>query len=146
MEQNKENKGWFKIGNSASSKKWVSQEDLQIAVDDYFDKCDCNIVGHDAGGKPITEPYTIEGLALHLDCCRDTLLNYEKAEGYEPYFDTIKKAKLRVQHQKVVNGLIGKSNSTITIFDLKNNHGYKDKTEIEQKTTNINPLEFKIIE
>jgi len=121
----------FALGNSGTSKKWATPEDLQQEIDAYFKECENNTVNYTKDGTPITEPYTIEGLALALDCCIDTLRNYEKKKGYEEYFATIKKAKLKVQRQKVINGLTGKSNPTITIFDLKNNHGYKDKTEVD---------------
>ena len=122
-------KGQFIIGNYASAKMWKSPEELQQAIDQYFSECESNLVHTSKDGTKIFEPYTIEGLALVLDCDTDTLLNYEKKEGYEPYFGTIKRAKLKIQKQKLVNGLVGLSNSTLTIFDLKNNHGYKDKTE-----------------
>ena len=71
---------------------------------------------------------------------RDTLLNYEKKTGYEEYFGTIKKAKLKIQKNKVERGLDGDSNPAVSIFDLKNNHGYKDKTEVEQ--TNKGLIQF----
>tara|TARA_R110000782_G_scaffold8498_1_gene27722 strand:+ start:715 stop:1227 length:513 start_codon:yes stop_codon:yes gene_type:complete len=124
-------KGQFVIGNYASAKKWKSPEELQEAIDVYYLECETNEVHTSKDGTKIFEPYTIEGLALVLDCDMDTLLNYEKKEGYEPYFGTIKRAKLKIQKQKLVNGYVGLSNSTLTIFDLKNNHGYKDKTETD---------------
>ena len=65
--------------------------------------------------------------------------------GYEPFFSTIKKAKLRVQRQKVVNGLVGLSNPTITIFDLKNNHGYKDKQEVDNTNRTVEPTQYVIV-
>jgi len=135
IESNKKkgmNKGQFKIGNNASCKKWQSVEELESDIQAYFDGCDNNLIETDKG--KVKEPYTIQGLAEALDVDRKTLLNYEKAKGYEPYFHTIKKAKNKIERQKVVNGLIGVSNPTITIFDLKNNHDHKDKQEINQKT------------
>ena len=56
-----------------------------------------------------------------------TLLNYEKQKGYEDYFYTIKKAKRKIARNKTERGLTGESNPAVTIFDLKNNHGYKTK-------------------
>ena len=88
-------------------------------------------------------PYTIEGLCEVLECERHTLLNYEKKKGYEEFFTTIKKAKLKVQRNKLERGLDSESNPAVTIFDLKNNHGYKDKTETEHSgNINIPPIKW----
>lgn len=127
----------FAIGNSGRSKAWETPEALQSDIDAYFKECDDN--KRRIYNKKTEEeheidfpiPYTIEGLCLALDCSRDTLLNYEKKKGYEDFFDTIKRAKLKIQKQKVELGLLGLSTPSVTIFDLKNNHGYKDKQERE---------------
>lgn len=126
----------FAIGNSGKPKYWDSSDELQDAINEYFNDCD-------KGKEPI--PYTIEGLCEVLECDRVTLLNYEKKPGYEEFFSTIKKAKLKIQRNKLERGLMGKSNPALTIFDLKNNHGYKDKTEQEIKLpdlNNITPISF----
>lgn len=130
------NSGWFKIGNSGTSKKWETPEELQSDIDNYFELCNNNTKTVVTKEGEIIEvphpiPYTIEGLCDVLECDRATLLNYEKTKGYEPYFNTIKKAKNKIQRNKVERGLIGESNPAVTIFDLKNNHGYKDKTETD---------------
>lgn len=127
----------FGIGNSGKHKLWESPSDLQSDIDSYFSLCDereVEVYSKSAQDvikikKPI--PYTIEGLCDTLECERETLLNYEKKEGYEEFFSTIKKAKLKIQRNKLERGLCGESNPAVTIFDLKNNHGYKDKTETE---------------
>ncbi|MDR9419444.1 terminase small subunit [Gracilimonas sp.] len=124
----------FAIGNSGKPKKWQTVEELQSDIADYFQECDENkrltfvkSIGEEIEvSMPL--PYTIEGLAEALDCDRDTLLNYQKQEGYEEYFGTIKRAKMKIQRNKVERGLMGVAPSSTTIFDLKNNHGYVDKT------------------
>ena len=136
----------FALGNSGLSKRFQSAEDMQLAIDSYFNECDGNILKMDKYGNATKEPYTIEGLAEALGFKEtDSLLNYEKEEGYEEFFGTIKKAKLKIQRNKVVNLLAGISNPAGSIFDLKNNHGYKDKQEIDQTLTSLQPLQFKII-
>lgn len=70
--------------------------------------------------------YTITGLANFLQTSRETLINYENRDEF---FDTIKAAKARCEEQWE-NLLIG-SNATGPIFNLKNNYGWKDKTELE---------------
>lgn len=133
----------FAVGNPGQSKQWDSPEELQKDIDKYFEFCDNRIVkvyiksAQEIQEMPKPIPYTIEGLCEVLDCDRATLLNYERREGYEMFFNTIKKAKLKIQKNKLERGLDGDSNPAVSIFDLKNNHGYKDKTEtdVNQKTT-----------
>ena len=135
----------FAIGNSGRSKKWSTPEELQADINAYFDWCDSNplVQYHNSQidketGKPlefeISRPYTIEGLCSFLECDRLTLINYQKEEGYEEFFNTIKAAKNKIQQNKVERGLTGLSPATTTIFDLKNNHGYKDKSEYDHTT------------
>lgn len=127
----------FAIGNSGRSKQWGTPKELQSDIDAYFNECDNRVVQvYDKKQQEIVElkkqiPYTIEGLCDVLECDRATLLNYERKVGYEEYFNTIKKAKNKIQRNKLERGLDGESNPAVTIFDLKNNHGYKDKTETE---------------
>lgn len=134
----------FAIGNSGKPKQWDTSEDLQKDIDKYFKECNERIVEvYDKKQQEVIKikkpiPYTIEGLCDVLECCRDTLLNYEKQKGYEEYFDTIKKAKNKIQRNKVERGLDGESNPAVTIFDLKNNHNYKDKTESQ---VTVNPIQ-----
>jgi len=142
----------FAIGNKGTSKMFATPKELQDAIDKYFDKCDSNsieIYSKSAQSKETIKrqiPYTIEGLCVVLECDRDTLLNYEKKKGYEDYFGTIKRAKMKIQLNKVERGLMGTSNSAVTIFDLKNNHNYKDKSESNiQHSGEINNNSLQII-
>ncbi|RDH76352.1 hypothetical protein DVS77_21600 [Mycolicibacterium moriokaense] len=84
-------------------------------------------------------PYTITGLALALNTSRETLLDYESGnrdkkeddEGYDPdvakFSDTIKRAKLRCEQFN--EQMLFSSTPTGSIFNLKNNYGWKDKIE-----------------
>lgn len=69
---------------------------------------------------------TFSGLAYHLDICTETLRNYqEKPE----FFGPIKRAKQRIEvslEQRLAGNAV-----TGTIFNLKNNFGWKDKSEQE---------------
>lgn len=128
----------FAIGNSGKAKRWETPEELELEIEEYFSSCNNHtreVYDKKAGktakiSSPL--PYTIEGLCEVLDCERQTLLNYEKQKGYEEYFDTIKRAKRKIARNKLERGLTGQSVSNVTIFDLKNNHGYKDKMEFDQ--------------
>ena len=89
-----------------------SVEELQTSIDKYFTE------------TPAKE-ITITGLALHLDVCRETLVNYQ----HKPeYFRTIKRAKDKValEYEKDLR----KQGRSGDIFALKN-FGWRDKQEIE---------------
>jgi len=100
--------------------KFKSVTELQEAIDKYF---------ADATEQGL--PYTITGLALALDTSRETLLDYEAKQDFS---DNIKRAKLRC-HNYAENYLYTGKNATEAIFNLKNNYGWKDKTEVD---SNIN--------
>jgi len=96
--------------------KFANPGDMQIKIDEYFQHCNENKI-----------PYTITGLALALDCDRVTLLNYSKKEEF---FSTIKKAKLMVEHALELM-LLQSSHAAGTIFNLKNNFGWKDDLNLK---------------
>ncbi|MHA1541416.1 MAG: terminase small subunit [Candidatus Hodarchaeales archaeon] len=88
--------------------------------------------------KPLIENYfasrpdnelTITGLALALDTSRETLMNYESKDEF---FDTIKRAKDRIQES--YERSMRKRGNAGDIFALKN-FGWKDKVESEVKIT-----------
>jgi hypothetical protein len=105
--------------------KWKDEKELKDAIDAYFMSI------KDEKGEYIKPP-TITGLAIALGTNRETLCNYEEKEQF---FDTIKEAKSRCEEWVEQNALIGKANATFSIFNLKNNYGWKDKTESEVKNT-----------
>lgn len=112
-----------KIGND-NALKYKSVEELQKRIDKYFQECDEK-----------EKPYTMSGLAFSLDIDRRTLTNYSNKESF---FPLIKKAKQKIEQQLEENALMGKANATFTIFNLKNNYGWQDKTEVQ---VNKNPIE-----
>lgn len=76
------------------------------------------------------KPPTLAGLCLFLG-----FADKQSLSTYETYGDefslTVKKARLRIEEDRS-NRLLGKDTFTPgVIFDLKNNHGWKDKTEQE---------------
>lgn len=104
--------------------KFKTPEEIQIAIDAYFDSCwDAN----DKGVKVQIKPYTITGLANALDLSRQGLLEYGEKEAFS---DTIKRAKRKVA-EYVEEYLFTGKNQTGAIFNLKNNFGWKDRTETD---------------
>jgi len=106
-------------------KKYTEAEIMQQKIDKYFTDCVKN-----------NEPYTITGLCIALDLCRDTLSEYMKKEEFS---DTIKKAKLKVENY-LEKHLITDSSTTGIIFNLKNNFGWSDKQQIEHSGNVNNPF------
>ena len=88
-----------------------TKEELETLIESYFLE------------TPIGNQ-TITGLALHLDTSRETLMNYEERDDF---FDTIKKAKDKIEHAYELRGI--KVGNAFDIFRLKN-MGWKDKQDI----------------
>ena len=101
----------------ARPKLYKTKEEIQKIIDEYFSLCDEK-----------EKPYTMSGLANALNMSRQSLINYSKDEEF---FDTIKKARAEVEQQLEENALMGKANSTFTIFNLINNYGWRDTVEVK---------------
>lgn len=99
------------------TKKIKTQEELENKINEYFKDCDKRKV-----------PYTMTGLANTLGIDRTTLINYSNDIEYSTL---VKKAKSRVEQQIEENGLMGKANSVFSIFNLKNNYGWRDQQEVK---------------
>lgn len=96
---------------------YKTPKELQKKIESYFKDCDKK-----------KKRYTVPGLALFLGFeNRHSVSNYGKREKF---CATIKSAMLRVETQRNEQ-LLDEGNAAGKIFDLKNNFGWKDKTEIE---------------
>ena len=136
-------------------RKRENVEDLQEAIQHYFDSCfvprtrEQKVIETDDEGKEFTEyitvpvlnkneeptfyqvrPFTVTGLALALDMTRQGLLDYEKKPSHSEFADTIKKAKLVIEGYNEER-LHGNTQVTGVIFNLKNNYSWVDKTETD---------------
>ena len=109
----KGNPNYFGNQNAA---KYKTQEQFQKVIDKYFSDCDKK-----------DKPYTMSGLALALDIDRSTLVRYGEKDLFA---SQVKKAKQKVEQQLEENALLGKGNSTFTIFNLKNNYNWRDNVEV----------------
>lgn len=114
-------------------RKFDTPEEFEAAANEYFMACQLE-------GKVAH----VSGLAAHLDSTRQTLHDYESGT-YDTetvkFSDTVKRAKSKCEASKLDLAYSGKANATICIFDLKNNHGWKDKHE-QDITTGGKPLVF----
>ncbi len=103
--------------------KYESVTTFESKVNEYFDLCDKK-----------NRPYTMSGLACHLDLDRKSLLNYSKNEKY---FPTVKKAKQRIEAM-LEEQLYRLGNNSGVIFNLKNNFGWIDKLENDENEEAVN--------
>lgn len=116
--------------------KFKTVKELQDKIDLYFESC--YEILEDWKKKKI-KPFTIMWLANFLDVDRKTLINYQDKD--EGFFHTIKRAKSRVEEDIELWALTNSLNPTSAIFNLKNNFDWKDKTEVDQKTTTADVTE-----
>lgn len=105
---------------------YKTPQEMRAKIQSYFDQW-----------KEKGKPYTMAMLISYLDICEDTFGEYssgkyddEEYENGDTFSETIRKARKFVEGQKIEDALLGKLNATVTIFDLKNNHGYSDKSEV----------------
>jgi hypothetical protein len=110
--------------------KYDTPEQMQAAIDQYF-ATDAYI---EIGEGKMYAP-TVEGLAFALNLSRQGLCEYGDKDAFS---DTIKRAKQRIAialEQRLYGQAV-----TGAIFNLKNNFGWKDKTEQEVTGANGGPL------
>jgi len=103
--------------------KYKTVEEMQAIIDAYFAE-DGNAYMK-AGDAMIYNP-TMAGLAYELDLSRQGLLDYSNRDEF---LDAIKRARAKVEIH--LEQRLGGNAVTGTIFNLKNNFGWKDKTETE---------------
>ncbi|KKN16551.1 hypothetical protein LCGC14_0974710 [marine sediment metagenome] len=135
-------KGQFTIGNPGREKIFTTPKELEEYIKEYFDECDNNpfkkteFHGKDAEEciVPIPRPYTIEGLSVHLEITRQALLNYEKAKGYEPYFNVVTHAKDFIKQRLVEAAVAGITKESFSKFLLINSSDYADKSEVDHRS------------
>tara|TARA_R110000803_G_scaffold135799_3_gene202733 strand:+ start:3321 stop:3812 length:492 start_codon:yes stop_codon:yes gene_type:complete len=125
--------------------KWKTSAEMQVAIDNYFESVKLRKKHQDSDDLTLAlltekeqaiydiQEYskpTVTGLAIALDLTRKGLLDYEiKGE----FCDTVKKAKARVE-EYIEQHMYGQSVAG-GIFNLKNNFGWVDKTEVDSKVT-----------
>lgn len=114
---------------------YTKVEDLEKIINEYFDWCDNRIQQvYDKKSGGVIEvvnpaPYTMAGLARRLGMERWSLANYAKKDKFS---HAIKEARNRVQED--VEMRLMETAATGAIFNLKNNFGYKDQTQVDGTT------------
>lgn len=116
--------------------KWSSPEELEKAIESYFEACEKN--------KEIPK---VTGLAYYLGMDRKDLCRYENYDKYDwlkrcpedvkrAYSNTIKRAKqlIEIGYEEL---LFNKNSSVGAIFTLKNNYDWVDKQEVVNTNKDI---------
>ena len=133
------------MAKGGNALQWPDVDDMEAEIEAYFAQCDARVKqivtgkGDERRVAEVSMPetYTIQGLAVYLDLTTKGLLGYEKRRGFG---STIKKAKARIEANKVAHLLDGDGYGPGRIFDLKNNCGWKDKQEVEHSGEIKGPL------
>jgi hypothetical protein len=120
--------------------KYKTADEMQIAIDKYFEDCD-GVKALDKEGEPIytkygwlykiePKPPTITGLALAIGFnSRTSLLNYEEKD--KDFLNTVTRAKAFVE-QYAESRLFDKDGANGAKFSLANNfRSWKEKQEVE---------------
>lgn len=123
--------------------KFESVEDLSERISEYFYACDTHMKtvftkDGEAIEVPVPKPYTISGLAYFLGTSRKVLLEYESRN--EEFSNTIKNAKAKIEAY-VEESLWTPKVTAGVIFNLKNNFGWVDKTDINHGGGTENTLQ-----
>lgn len=120
-------------------------EDLAKSFEEYMGWCRSYtrpMLNNKGGITDVPAPRipTVGDFCEYLNIDRHTLAEYAEKEAYSA---TVKRIYARIEERKY-NALInGEGNTTGLIFDLKCNHGWKDKQVIEHEgevivTLNLN--------
>ena len=120
-------------------RRYTEVEVFARKVDAYFDECDAK------GAKDNKEGfYNLTGLALYLGFLdRHTLLSYDEALEFSP---VLRKARAKIEEQRVEWLCRGKGWGPGIMFDLKNNFGWKDIMGLEHTGADGAPLEMSSLE
>ncbi len=95
-----------------------SPTQMMVLINEYFEICDCKGV-----------PYTIAGMGVYLGFSgNEEFMRYLE---YQEYYQTIKTAKYIIESQRSQALIQCKTSPVGMIFDLKNNFGWKDVTEVK---------------
>ena len=123
-------------------RKFNTPEEVEQAFNQYLSYCrsfQVETVSNRGEVVAVSKPRvpTLGGFCNHAGIDTDTLLNYEKGDGYENFFGTIKSIKQHILSGKLDALTNGEGSTTGLIFDLKANHGLMDKNQTDLNISQI---------
>ncbi|MCE7263140.1 DNA-packaging protein [Campylobacter coli] len=104
--------------------KSMTKEELVSKIESYFNE---RVVLKETKESIIFAPKTKVGLAVHLGISMQTLNEWEKDKDFG---EIVANAKQRCEMDILNHSLIGTYTPSVSMFLLKNQHGYIDKQEI----------------
>lgn len=122
-------------------KAFRTPDELIEKITEFFDACkDHTEAVMSASGqiKDVSRPAvpTVQALASYLGIQMQTLSDYEKGDNYKEFHHVVKMAKEYIFAMKTLALINNKGATQGLIFDLKNNHNWKDKVEVETDNKN----------
>lgn len=122
--------------NTGHPPKFESAEELERQIQEYFDQCDegyeREIVTKKGDVIKIRTklPYTVAGLAYHLGfASRQSLWDYQNRNKREDLAYIVSRAKLKIDNQLAVRGLIGDIEPRVATLMMSSNFGYSPRQE-----------------
>ncbi|ECL2667311.1 hypothetical protein GJR51_05265 [Campylobacter coli] len=104
--------------------KSMTKEELVSKIESYFNE---RVVLKETKESVIFAPKTKVGLAVYLGITMQTLNEWEKDKDFG---EIVANAKQRCEMDIVNHSLIGTYTPSVSMFLLKNQHGYVDKQEV----------------
>ncbi|EAK3587658.1 hypothetical protein B5R48_07550 [Campylobacter coli] len=104
--------------------KSMTKEELVSKIESYFNE---RVVLKETKESIIFAPKTKVGLAVYLGISMQTLGEWEKDKDFG---EIVANAKQRCEMDILNHSLIGTYTPSVSMFLLKNQHGYVDKQEI----------------
>ncbi|EKK8826681.1 hypothetical protein PPT41_001405 [Campylobacter coli] len=104
--------------------KSITKEELVSKIESYFNE---RVVLKETKESVIFAPKTKVGLAVYLGISMQTLGEWEKDKDFG---EIVANAKQRCEMDILNHSLIGTYTPSVSMFLLKNQHGYVDKQEI----------------
>ncbi|EKD4605401.1 terminase small subunit [Campylobacter coli] len=104
--------------------KSMTKEELVSKIESYFNE---RVVLKETKESVIFAPKTKVGLAVYLGISMQTLNEWEKDKDFGKI---VANAKQRCEMDILNHSLIGTYTPSVSMFLLKNQHGYVDKQEV----------------
>ncbi|EAL4772352.1 hypothetical protein DO865_08030 [Campylobacter coli] len=104
--------------------KSITKEELVSKIENYFSE---KTVLKETKESVIFAPKTKVGLAVYLGITMQTLGEWEKDKDFG---EIVANAKQRCEMDILNHSLIGTYTPSVSMFLLKNQHGYVDKQEV----------------
>ncbi|ECQ6731625.1 hypothetical protein FZL32_08555 [Campylobacter coli] len=104
--------------------KSMTKEELVSKIESYFNE---RVVLKETKESVIFAPKTKVGLAVYLGITMQTLNEWEKDKDFG---EIVSQAKQKCEMDILNHSLIGTYTPSVSMFLLKNQHGYVDKQEV----------------